>query len=141
MAVGVLLSAVVVPGLLPADEGEIWDAVVSGAQDAGAAAQSARLVAQAQLDGRVIGTYRSAVLDDARQRASEAARVVLDCEVVGAEGVRLRDRAVPLLTEAVGAITDAARAAEDGDRGGLADTVGRLVRVSRGLGEVGAEAA
>ncbi|GLZ40737.1 hypothetical protein Acsp05_43610 [Actinokineospora sp. NBRC 105648] len=90
---------------------------------------------QATLDRRVTAGYRVAVVDVARDRAATAAQDLLDLEVPGDDSARLRDRAVPLVTEAVSAITDAARAAED-DHTRLTTVLGRWERVAAGLDEV-----
>ncbi|GLZ43666.1 hypothetical protein [Actinokineospora sp. NBRC 105648] len=108
----------------------------ASAWDAGSAAQTTRLLTQATLDGRVTTGYRVAVVYNARDRASTAAQDLLDIEVPGDDSARLRNQAVPLLTEAVSATTDAARTAEDDDQPGLTAVLCRLERVVAGLGEI-----
>ncbi|PPK65059.1 hypothetical protein V5P93_004196 [Actinokineospora auranticolor] len=136
LVVAVALAGFVVPGVLPATEDDVRSAVASGGRDAGSAVRTARLTATALLDGRVLAPYRSAVFDDARERAADAVDELFAVEVPTDGAARLRDRAMPLLTEAVVAITDTARAAEDDDRAALTANASRLDRLAAGLREL-----
>jgi hypothetical protein len=97
----------------PADDRGYHRVMLRVAESAHDAAQTARLVAQEQLAGRVNGTFASAAFADAATGLAGAQQTFAAEGPPDAAAAALRDRLSPLLAEAVTALGDAAEAAGD----------------------------
>ncbi|MFI9006003.1 hypothetical protein ACIGNX_02060 [Actinosynnema sp. NPDC053489] len=129
--VGVVLAAVVVPGLWPTTADGYRETAVTGARDAASAVSTAALVGEAASRDRAFGGYTSAALSDAREGVGTALGDVADLEVPDEASGDLRDRVVPLLVEAVAAVGDVSRAADRSD----AAATSTAARRARAAGE------
>jgi hypothetical protein len=113
---GVLaLAAVAVPQLLPTTFDDYRSTAVRSAQDALGQVRTVRVAVQADLDGKALGPFLSAVLDRARTTLGTAQDDLAAQEVPDDRAAALQAQIVPLLADAAREVNEAGVAADAGE--------------------------
>lgn len=131
--VAVVVAAWLAIGLLTArgvDPDEFRQTTVQVAQGALDAVRTARLVGEAERDGRVFHLYVSPVLTNSQQGVGTALRRMAEQTAPGEAELRLREELLAVLHEADRRTSELAVAVEQGDRE-------RITAAAGGLGLVG----
>jgi hypothetical protein len=89
---------------------------VKVAEEAGSAVGTTIIPVAAELDGRLVPTLTSTLLDDAREAAATATEESLTVAPPDASAGQVRAELVPLLVGASNGITAVGSAVDDGDR-------------------------
>jgi hypothetical protein len=138
IAVAVAAVAVFWAGLAfnlsrPADDRAYQRTMLQVAESAHDAAQTARLVAQEQLAGRVNSAFASAAFGDAAKGLAGAQQKFAGEGPPDTAAAALRDRLSPLLQAAVIALSDASEATGDSQLKGASDRLDVLAKQLRGF--------
>ncbi|WNV83022.1 hypothetical protein [Umezawaea sp. Da 62-37] len=133
--IGVVLLAVVVPGLLSTTSDDYRATAVTSARDAASAALTASTAGRASVDDRMISTYTSAVLTDARGGVATAIDDLVGLDVPDRSAQGVRDEVLPLLVRAASLIGDVTEAADRDDHQALSTAAKELGAVGARLRE------
>ncbi|WP_410631573.1 hypothetical protein [Amycolatopsis sp. cmx-4-83] len=113
------LAAVVVPSVLPTSSDDYRNTALTTVEQSLSQVRTTELVVTADIDGKVLAPYRSAVLWQARDALATAADDFTAKEIPDSASVSLHDECAPLLTEAgaeIAAVTAAADTGQDAER-------------------------
>jgi hypothetical protein len=115
VAIAVVVVAIAVPVVLPTTFDDYRSVAERSAQDAMAQVRTVRLAVQADLDGRTLDPYVSAVLWQARDKLSTAQSDLATEETPDDRSVAVQNEIAPLLADSVRAVNEAGVAADAGD--------------------------
>jgi hypothetical protein len=97
----------------PPDRSDYRRTAVQAAGSARDAAGPGALVARTQLDGDAFGTFADTAYEDATRTLAGAAKQIAEQTPPDDASAQLRDKVLPLVQEAVRALGDASRAANE----------------------------